>query len=293
MPPRIPITGWPNGPAVQVPDVQSFEVLALGADWNVLVYGTQLADVPVPDELLFGPLLDVDCDDVDAIAAFEQEHGRLGTWPDASWDHHGEHYPPFVADTPRAWKSATRVGNERWRRERRAALHSAFPDRVSANEVMGQMEWNRDTEVSDWSMTARALRACALHLEASTLPDSNRILPRVWREQGFDVKDDDGAMRWFGIIVNERLRPFHMCVLVPRFMEERLWWEAVELQNALALQIWNYVAENASFHRCENELCGKIFPIDFGGRKRRKYHSDACGRRQSVRNKRRRDRGQT
>jgi hypothetical protein len=311
--PSIRLTTWPSGPPVTTPEIELVDVLALSAPWHVLIYGNVLRSIAVPDELAFGALFDFDCDDVDAAAAFEREHGRLGSRTPASQDHAGEHYPPFIADAPPSWRVPVarppsfhrppqtsgpppplpRPGSEGWRRRRRAVLHVTFPDAVSATGDEFFDDWTNDhddTGMHDWSMTVRALRACALHLEATTTADAERNLPRVWREQGFGVKDADDAARWFARIINDRLRAFHLCVLVPGAQDERVWWEGARLENVLALQIRNNV--NATFHRCENELCGRPFPIGVDGRKRRKYHSKECGKRQGVRNARRRSKEQ-
>jgi hypothetical protein len=286
------------------------DVIGLQGPPGVLVYSGGWGDdapvrtVPVPDELVFDEFQRVNADDAEAIAAFEAEHGRLGasnepsqaallSWarPEEPLDEATLTFPPFVGDYPESWKNG-RLPWYCYERPALAALDSMYPDleqRSDVQTILNEHPRYNDTLVADWSHTARMLRACALHLEALTMPRPERAVQAVWREQGFHVADAADASRWFGVVINERLRPFQLCVLVGN-EDERSKWISVQLENALALQIRNYC--DASFHRCENELCGRVFPIGLDGRKRRRFCSEVCAKRQSVRDARRKKKGQ-
>ena len=102
----------------------------------------------------------------------------------------------------------------------------------------------------------------------------------------------------FDTIINAALRPFHANVQF--YPGTTLTGSAPTptLYQACALQLYNYIAEQAHFHRCARERCKKFFTVQRGRaqnddqhrRTGARYCSRGCGKAQSEQDRRNRQR---
>jgi len=97
--------------------------------------------------------------------------------------------------------------------------------------------------------------------------------------------------------LNRALTPFTVRLEERTAADEGVSTSEVNVYQAMCLQLANHIAENAAYHRCANEPCGRLFVRQRGGAKFGQYHTSSvlycspqCARAQAARVLRRRKR---
>lgn len=249
------VTAWPGypvaPPAVPVQDVE------VAGEWIRFVKGGPHADpmyVEVPDEIRLRELADVDTADIEALAEFTRTFGRLTPQVNLladMGDMPAMQYEQLVLDT--AHKNGRR-GPER-RLEQRP---SPMPEYMAA---AGIDPWPHDrscrpglmVHADDLAVRIRILRQLTAHAIAYARGEYEH---KVWP----NAKDDHDAWSHFTELANGALQPFHVRVYIDTGTADfDIGSPRPSLFSVAVLQLINDLSDEAEYHVCPAETCGRIF----------------------------------
>jgi hypothetical protein len=253
-----------------------------------LDYSPPSREVELPEELYLRQARDVDLDDPEAIADFVAKYGRLGgpetrgrdmTWaflPDIEWGPPGSH----------RWKAPT-------------DLSLLVLQRASALDRAFSWDDRPFSHIAEVSMYLGLLRECVGIWEEQTRSplQFNSEGPNCWDHQTLEgireFAEAAGNLTFLGEALSSGLKPFHPVLLSVggRPMSA----VAHNAYSAMCLQLFNHIAENATYSTCASETCGRLFVRQLGRAKYDQHRtagvrfcSKECARAQAQRQYRRR-----
>lgn len=143
--------------------------------------------------------------------------------------------------------------------------------------------------LAEFRFTAQVIRdavtAWRLLQREPTLETPQWELPRFGAAGG---EIDAVALEFLNVMLATGLQPFQLGVAIGRAEDDA---GDVSLYSLCCLELHNHVVARATYRRCANETCGRIFVPSDGGRRRGVlYCSRACARAQAQREFRRRRR---
>lgn len=277
---RFHITTWPQG-RLPIPPVVAYQT-ALHETYPVLMFRPPTREVRVPDELYVRELVALDLSDAEQVRAFVEHFGYPG---EADWG--AFHTPP-----PSGVRTPAPLLQE-------FILQDAvfFLDLC---DVVERMKLTRDaTRLYEW--------ASAPGFSLSAGPPLDPVAA-AWESSVLQPPQSvDEAANTLEHIVNLGLRSFQPYVhLAPSewdgrfvdYLDERRiapYLPKLDLMDVLTLQLANHIIERATYRRCQNEPCRRLFVRQRGGAPKGQYHtsgvsycSPQCARAQAQRDYRRR-----
>lgn len=275
-PSRFRITSWPSA-VLPEPPVGAIEVLAAEGDWLIEGALTWQPQRAVPGALYVHEVADTDLSDRDGLRALAE----LGSW--RTWNT-ADPYGDLALSTDAQWLRLRAEAAQIWGRELLANLEDARSD------VM-QRALGFPVHLDEIALRAHVVQRLAEHCKAS---DQGGDVRQAWQ----DCDSEVDAWRRFTEHANAALRPFHA----------RLWVDVGDPElnigglyptvfQVAVLQIFNDVAEGASYSRCANETCGRFFVRQRDGRAQHydrtkgvRYCTRLCANQQTQRDYRRRQR---
>jgi hypothetical protein len=338
---EFPMTVWP-GTVLPVPPILVPQVRRVSSDVDesnaveLLVFGTaqgaweEVSVVTVPPELYLHEFMDLDTSDQGAVLAFCQQYGPVGAQDRAD-------LPPDVRLTglsnkrcvlPRLWDFVhdhiagrgiilTQASEQFDSSELRSLQQARLSREQTIDFEYAQEEGGDPYAFAQLNQIWAAHRASQVAVYQDCLHNlvslwryfaegwSREELQSHWRgsEWDFDlfVKVPEHALR-HGL--NNALSPFHVRLEDPQ-EPPSLSQIDLNIYQAMCLQLANHIAEHATYHRCANETCGRLFVRQRGGSEiartrgaeHGQYHtsgvlycSPQCARAQAARMVRRRKR---
>jgi hypothetical protein len=270
------ITTWPNV-AVSVPPMMVESVRLVDGVW--LDYSLPVREVELPDELYLRQARDVDLDDAEAIANFVAAYGRLGrpelrgrnmTWAFLPFPGGGALDLQAPVDLSLAILVRAADLNPAYSWDNRPFSHIA--------EVRLYLKYLR-TFVEIWDKETRS----PVHFDWE-----NRTLESIG-----EFGDAAGKLGYLAEALSSGLKPFHPVVL--SVFGRPASAVAYNTYSAMCLQLFNHVAENASYCTCASETCGRLFVRQLGRAKYDQHRtsgvrfcSKECARAQAQRDYRKR-----
>jgi len=279
------VTAWPRA-ALPVPLV--FRPRIRDIDGDVLVLETpsqSVGDVrAVPEELFLRELLDVDLADPTSIAHFTSEYGLLLYSRARQIGNHGAEQ--------RFWSP------QRDLQEIRRALIAELRDRSAGRDGSPRSALAGDRKALPIVTLLRSVQAqlagrypadsITLHIDDfRLLATEYRDLVRIWLD--FALNTDDHRAAWEsplqvpddpGAFLGSRLAP-DLRRFAPRVVAtgsgagasdlDRTW----SLNAALAVQLYNDIAETPAYRRCSLEDCRRVFARARGRSEQGRHRSDA------------------
>ncbi len=258
---RFRLTVWPQFP-LPIPRVARREVMSF--DDDLLVFGSYLPPVELPDEFYLRELQDLDPGDDQEVLDFTTQWGLLCA--PASW---GADLP--LVPRPLALAMSTR------------------DDFVTIDEQL-KPEWV--VHVEEIRHRVRVLRAMVGHWE---LANDVSTGTSAWKKQGLGVhRGPGGSWRTFRDHLNAGLgvvQPFADVVTdaAPREANEGLVLNST--YDAAMRQLFNHVLEGAAYRRCGLVGCGNLFYRQRGRSEHGQYRTSGvtyctaeCGDNQAARN---------
>ena len=294
---RFQVMSWPGVrvpvPPVEVPTLTHFDGKVMGFDAPVRW------PVELPMELYLREVVDLDLASSEAIRAFSEQFGPIAL-PGLK-DITPEETVPYAG--PLGANRLTAPRPDVVAELRRRAIDEA-PDEGTAQERPSMY-----LHLEEFRLHVRLLRDLTRIWQAHQAGEGYAAVTEQWESQAFGITELllvsalnlETMLVWFlASHLNQGLRDFHIALdvgstddaLPYRFRGGAL---QPSLYAVLCLQLWNHIVEGATYRRCQNERCGRLFVRQRGRAKRHqhrtegvKYCSKDCARSQAQRELRRR-----
>lgn len=271
---HLRVTAWPGG-TVNVPPVKTYEVRLVDGQW--LEYSPPGGGAVLPDELYLRQALDVDVADPEAIAEFVSSYGPLEV-PAAHGHREFWSFLPYTdAD---------------------ASLRAAVA--AKAKELGRGETWDNRLfgHVEEARMHLIMLRNCVAVWEEYARSDGKPHVDRLAWVGPDRPSSAIAAVHTLTEGVSTGLRPFQLHLELSvgeRESASPFTLVRPTVYSAMCLQLFNHIAENAGYHRCQNETCGRRFVRQLGRAKLGQhrtvsvsYCTSSCAKAQMQREWRRR-----
>ncbi|MCL4554684.1 MAG: hypothetical protein M1565_06085 [Actinobacteria bacterium] len=253
----------------------------------------------VPDELYLRELIDLDLQDPSAICGFTRLYGRLGDSGQRRGEDGLHRLAIFAGDELVRIHNAGQSAAEDWLGV--AAARLAADEGIDYADALDRYLYEppgpEDVQhIDEFRAHARALRNLVriwdYHLGGRTFDE----LRQQWELVGgglYEPPDTPSrALHLFSALLSHGLVPFHVRVDLRSASDSPARHDGAraDLYAKLCLQIYNHVAEGATYQRCANENCRRLFVRQRGraaqGQNRRRglqYCSVRCGQAQAHR----------
>ncbi len=294
---RFHIASWPEVrvpvPPVEVATLTHFDGKVMGFDAPVRW------PVELPMELYLREVVDLDLTDSEAIRAFSERFGPIA--PSGLRDVTPQETVSYAAPLGAHRLAAPRP--EVVAELRRLAIADA-PHEGTAQETRGTY-----LHLEEFRLHVRLLRDLTRIWQAHQTREGYVAVAKQWESQAFGITELlsvsalnlETILVWFLVShLNHGLRDFHIALelgstedaLPNRFRGAA---SQPSLFAVLCLQLWNHIAEGATYRRCQNERCGRLFVRQQGRAKRHQHRTEGvmycsrdCARAQAQRELRRR-----
>lgn len=273
------MTVWPNRlPAVS--EVTGFSPYRLDGDLLKLDLDAQITTHKIPNELYLRELFELDTGDLDQVLGFVNTYGRLGH--------------PLPKDTFLDGEKLATVMDRQIIR----LFGSTVPDFRDLPWDEWWAETDKHSGVSALGPIERAIfdTTGIQHIDAFRgWVLAFQRLTRLY-QQFQDGQTNESEMVKLGIVITDLMTPFSP-VLITSGADDETWSPTQEmsprLENVLALQIFNHIAEGDVYHVCEFD--NRRFVHQRGRAERGQYRSTGvkfcstqCAKAQASRDYRRR-----
>ncbi len=298
------IAGWP-GTVLAVPEVARWDV-RLSEDRRCLIFTWDHAlavngERPlasVPDELYLREFAELEASSPEAVRDFCGRYGFIGQQrmvlgANAGDFYHHDYYFDLVSEAQRPltdWRHKIMKGSER------VDLHGSNEDLVVAVRPVA--------DAAHYQCVLRNLVLLWRTLQGDISPEElsakwgDLLYPGLWGQRWRATRAEETLERELCRGLNAALTPYHVR-LEP--VAARHPGPYADIYAAMCLQLANHIVEGATYRRCQNESCRRLFVRQRGrstpARRDHRtegvlYCSAACARTQSSREWRRRRRGQ-
>jgi hypothetical protein len=294
---RIAIASWPCGPVplppIEVPTLTHFDGNVMGFDAPVRW------PVELPMELYLREVVDLDLTDTEAIRAFSGRFGPIGLpdlkdlTPEEAMSHAG----PFRA------KGLTAPRPEALAEMRRRVV----AETPTGGNALGASR--TFLLLDEFRLHVRLMRDLAHIWQAHQAGEGYASVTEQWESYDFGITELLGVsalnletlLLWFlASSLNHGMRDFRVRLGVESIddtlVNRSRGGAASSLYALLCLQLWNHVVEDATYRRCQNETCGRLFVRQRGRAKHHQYRTEGvlycsreCARAQAQRGLRRRN----